>query len=238
MIEMLSDDILLNIFHHFLRASPQFWHTLSHVCQKWRQIIYEFPLGLRLRLHCTYGTPVLKTLAYWPPFPLVVDYGENHHPPTLEDEENIMAALEHTDRVRSISFTVSNSLLKKLGTISKPFLELEDLVLLSNDNSQLTLPSAFWWGHRLRTLHSNRIAFASLLQLLLPSQNLVNIQLDEIPSAIYFPPEAFANALRGVTQLQTLSLHFLSYPPRRNFLSLTPSSGDRVVLPLLTRFKY
>ena len=149
-----------------------------------------------------------------------------------------MAALEHTDRVRSISFTVSNSLLKKLGTISKPFLELEDLVLLSNDNSQLTLPSAFWWGHRLRTLHSNRIAFASLPQLLLPSQNLVNIQLDEIPSAGYFPPEAFANALRGVTQLQTLSLHFLSYPPRRNFLSLTPSSGDRVVLPLLTRFKY
>ena len=56
MIEMLSDDVLLNIFHHFLHASPQFWHTLTHVCQKWRQIIYESPLGLRLRLHCTYGT--------------------------------------------------------------------------------------------------------------------------------------------------------------------------------------
>jgi hypothetical protein len=238
MIKRLSDDVLLNIFQHFLHASPQLWHGLTHVCQKWRQIIFESPLGLRLRLHCTYGTPVLKALGYWPPFPLVVSYGEIHRPPALEDEDNIMAALEHTDRVRSISFTVSSSLLKKLSTISKPFLELEDLVLLSKDNSQLTLLSAFWWGHRLRTLHSTRVAFPSLPQLLLPSQNLVEIKLDEIPSAGYFSPEAFANALCGMSQLQTLALHFLSYPQCRNYLSLPPSPGDRVVLPVLTHFKY
>ena len=235
---MLSDDVLLNIFHHFLHASPQFWHTLTHVCQKWRQIIFESPLGLRLRLHCTYGTPVLKTLGYWPPFPLVINYGEIHRSPTPEDESNIMAALEHADRVRSINFTVSSTLLKKLSTISMPFLDLEDLVLLSKDNSQSTLPSTFWWGHRLRTLRSIRIAFPSLPQLLLPSQNLVDIQLDEIPSAGYISPEAFANALCGMTQLQTLSLHFLSLPPRRKFLSLPPLPGDRIVLPVLTRFKY
>jgi hypothetical protein len=238
MIEMLSDDVLLNIFHHFLHASPQLWYMLTHICQKWRQIIFESPLGLRLRLHCTYGTPVTKTLGYWPLFPLVVNYGEIHRPPAPEDEDNIMAALEHTDRVRSISFTISSSLLKKLSTISKPFLELEELVLLSKDDSQLTLPSTFWWGHRLRTLHSTRIAFPSLPQLLLPSQNLVDIQLDEIPRVGYFPPEAFANALCGMTQLQALSLHFLSCPPRRDYLSLPPSPGDRILLPALTHFKY
>jgi hypothetical protein len=238
MIEMLSDDVLLNIFHHFLHASPQFWHMLTHVCQKWRHIIFESPLGLRLRLHCTYGTPVLKTLGYWPTFPLVVNYGAIHRPPVPEDEDNIMAALKHTDRVRSISFTVSSSLMKKLSTISKPFLELEDLVLRSKDNSQFTLPSAFWWGHRLRTLHSTRVAFPSLPQLLLPSQNLVDIQLDEIPMVGYFSPEAFANALCGMTQLQTLSLHFLSLPPRRKYLTLPPLPGDRIVLPALTHFKY
>ena len=237
-IEMLSDDDLLIIFQHFLHASPQFWHTLTHICQKWRKIIYESPLGLRLRLYCTYGTPVLKTLGYWPPFPLIVNYGESQRPPTSEDEDNIMAALEHTDRVRSFSFTVSSSLLNKLSTISKPLLELEELVLFSKDKSQLALPSAFWWGHRLRTLHSTRVAFASLPQLLLPSQNLVNIKLDEIPSVGYFSPEAFANALCGMTQLQTLSLHFLSFPPRRKYLSLPPSPGDRVDLPVLTHFKY
>ena len=235
---MLPDDVLLNIFHHFLHACPQFWHTLTHVCQKWRQIIFESPLGLRLRLHCTYGTPVLKTLRYWPPFPLVINYGASQRSATPEDECNIMAALEHADRVRSINFTVSSTLLKKISTISKPFSELEDLVLLSKDNSQLTLPSTFWWGHRLRTLRSTGIAFPSLPQLLFPSQNPVDIQLDEIPSVGYVSPEAFANALCGMTQLETLSLHFLSYPPRRKYLSLPPSSGDRVVLPVLTRFKY
>ena len=238
MIEMLSDDVLLNIFHHFVHTSPQIWHFLTHVCQKWRQIVLEHPLGLRLQLHCTYGTPVLKTLGYWPPFPLVISYGAIHRPPTPEDENNIMAALEHTDRVRSIRFTVSSTLLKKLSTISKPFLELEDLVLLPEDNSQLTLPNTFWWGHRLRTLHSTRIAFASLPQLLTPSQNLVDIQLDEIPGAGYFSPEAFVYALCGMTQLQSLSVHFLPCPPRRNYLSLPPLPGDRVVLPVLTRFRY
>ena len=238
MIEILSDDDLLNIFHHFLHTSPQFWHTLTHVCQKWRQIIFKSPLGLRLQLHCTYGTPILKTLGYWPPFPLVVNYGAIHRPPTPEDEDNIMAALEHADRVRSISFTASSSLLNKLSTISKPFLGLEELVLLSKDNSKLALPSAFWWGHRLRTLRSTRVAFASLPQLLSPSQNLVDIQLDEIPSVGYFSPEAFANTLCGMTQLQTLSLHFLSLPPRRKYPTLPPMPGDRVVLPVLTHFKY
>ena len=75
MIEMLSEDVLLDIFHHYLRASPQFWHTLTHVCQKWRRLVLTSPLGLGLRLYCTYGTPVLKTLHYLPPFPVVVNYG-------------------------------------------------------------------------------------------------------------------------------------------------------------------
>ena len=240
MIEMISEDVLLDIFHHYLHASPQFWHTLTHVCQKWRRLILTSPLGLRLRLYCTYGTPVLQILRYLPPFPVVVNYGGVPPLPSLapEDEDNIMAALEHTDRVCSINVTISSSLLKKLSTISKPFSELEELVLLTQNNMQLTLPSAFWWGHRLRTLHSTRIAFPILPQLLFPSQNLVDLQLHEIPGAGYFSPEAFANALCGMMQLQSISLHFLSLPPRRNYLSLPPPPGDRVVLPALTRFKY
>ncbi|KAH9057894.1 hypothetical protein EDB87DRAFT_915041 [Lactarius vividus] len=41
-----------------------------------------------------------------------------------------------------------------------------------------------------------------------------------------------------MTQPETLSLHFLSLPPRRNYLRSPPPPGDRVVLPVLTRFKY
>ncbi len=159
-------------------------------------------------------------------------------PPAPEDEDNIMAALKQSDRVSSISLTVTSSLLEQLSTISEPFSELENLILLSRDNMQLTLPGAFRWGPRLRSLHSTRIAFPSFLQLLSLSQDIVDLQLHEIPNVGYFSPEAFANALSGMTQLRKLSLHFLSLPSRRNYLSLPPPSGERVVLPVLTCLKY
>ncbi|KAH9178398.1 hypothetical protein EDB89DRAFT_1171742 [Lactarius sanguifluus] len=239
-IGALSSGIVLIIFRHYLSDSPPLWVRLAHVCRRWRQVIFSSPLGLRLRLYCTHRMPALRNLDCWPPFPLVVNYGGflGLPLPAPEDEDNIMAALQQSDRVCSISLTVSSSLLQKLSTISEPFSDLEELVLLSQDNDQLTLPGAFWWGHRLRTLHSTRIAIPSLPQLLSPSQDLVDLQLHEIPGVGYFPPEAFANALCGMTQLETLSLHFLSFPSRRNYLYLPPPPEDHVVLPALTSFKY
>ena len=113
-IGVLSEDILLIIFRHYLNNSAPFWFRLVHVCRSWRRIIFASPLGLHLRLHCTYGTPVLKTLDHWPPLPIVLNYGGLPilRPPAPEDEDNIMAALEQSDRVCSINFTLSSSLLK------------------------------------------------------------------------------------------------------------------------------
>ncbi|KAH9028459.1 hypothetical protein EDB83DRAFT_2422631 [Lactarius deliciosus] len=81
-----------------LEQSPQ---VCVHVFQSWQQIIFGPPLGLHLRLYYTYGTPVLKTLHCWPPFPLVVNYGgfPRLRPPVPGDEDNIMTALEQSDRV-------------------------------------------------------------------------------------------------------------------------------------------
>ncbi|KAH9059959.1 hypothetical protein EDB87DRAFT_680655 [Lactarius vividus] len=239
-IEVLSDDILLDIFRHCLDLSPQIWPTLACVCQRWRHIVLASPLGLNLRLYCTYGTPVLKTLYYWPALPIIVKYGgvPNLDPPAPEDDDNIIAALKQSSHVCSISLTVTSSLLKSLSTISEPFLELEELVLLSQYNMQLTFPSTFRWGLRLRNLHSTRIAFPSFPQLLMPSKDLVDLQLHEIPGTGYFSPESFASALDGMTQLRSLSLHFLSSSPRRNHLSLPPSSEQRVALSALVSLKY
>ena len=239
-VEILSDDVLLETFRHYLNLSPRSWPTLAHVCQRWRQIVFTSPHSLDLRLYCTYGTPVLKTLDYWPPFPLVLNYGGSPMlgPPSLDDEENIMAALKQSNHVRSISLTVTSSLVEKLSKISEPFTELEEISLHSQDNLQLTLPSAFRWGSRLRTLHSTRIAFPSFPELLLPSKDLVDLQLDKIPSVGYFSPEAFTNALSVMTQLRSLSLHFLSFPPRRSYLGWHPQPGQRAVLPALSRLKY
>jgi hypothetical protein len=237
---MLDDDVLLNIFRHNLDETPRFWPTLACVCRRWRQIVLISPLGLNLRLHCTHGTPVLKALNCWPTLPIHIKYGglPNLNPPAPEDDDNIISALKQSDRIILIRLTVTRSLLGKLSLVSDPFLELEELTLFSRENTQPTLPSTFRWGPRLRTLHSTRIAFLSLPHLLLPSQVLVDIQLHEIPISGYFSPEAFANALTGVTQLQSLSLHFLSLRPRRNFLGLPPPPGERIVLPVLTHLKY
>ena len=239
-IEDLCDDILLSIFRLYLRDTPRFWPRLAWVCQKWRQIVFTSPLSLDLRLYCTYGTPVLKTLDVWSRLPIIVRYGgfPNFDPPALNDDDNIIAALKQFDRVCSIGLTVTKSLLKQLSAISESLSQLEELSLLSPDTMDLTLPSTFWWGSRLRTLHSTRVAFPVLPQLLLPSQNLVDLQLQEVPSAGYFSPEAFKNALSGMTHLQILTLHFISLPSRRNYHGLPSPSGERIPLPTLTRFKY
>ena len=184
--------------------------------------------------------PVQKTLECLPPFPLVVKYGgfPELNPPDLEDDDNIVASLKQSGRVSSINLTVTSSLIEKLPSITEPLSELEELVLLSRDNVQRTLPSAFRWGSRLRTLHLTRVAIPSFPLLLSPCQDLTDLQLHEIPTSGYFSPEAFANALTRVTNLRILSLHFLSFPPRRKYLALPPSPEERVVLPALTCFKY
>jgi hypothetical protein len=239
-IEIVSDDILLNIFRHYLVSTPKLWPILAHVCQGWRQVVLTSPLGLRLRLYCTYGTPVLKNLDCWPALPLIVQYGglSDLDPPAPEDDDNVVAALKQSARVTTINLTITKSLLEKLYAISEPFSQLEEQVLLSQDDMHLTLPTTFRWGPLLCALHWTRIAFSSFPQLILPSQDLVDLQLHETPSIGYFSPEEFADAVSGMTRLRTLSLHFLSFPPRRNFLRLPPQTGERHVLPSLRCLKY
>ena len=239
-IETLSEDILLNVFHHLLAATPCIWPILARVCRRWRQIILASPLGLNLRLDCTHGTPVLKFLDCWPALPINLKYGgvPNLDPPAPEDDDNIIAALKQSDRVSYIGVTVTSSLLDKLSAISEPLSELEELILLSQDEVQRTLPSTFLWGSRLRTLHLTGVAVPSLPSLLLPCQDLVDLQLHEIPNSGYFPPEEFANALSGTPQLRSLTLHLLSFPRRRSYLGSPPPPGERIVLAALTRLKY
>jgi hypothetical protein len=64
----------------------RWWYTLSHVCQRWRNIILRSASYLDLSLVCTYGTPVADMLAHSPPLPLVLDYAERPDI-TTDDEE-------------------------------------------------------------------------------------------------------------------------------------------------------
>jgi hypothetical protein len=172
---------------------------------------YHIP-ALQLQLFCTHGTPVLKTLNVWPTLPIVVQYGGSpvHDLPATENEDKVMAALNHSDCITSISLTVTNFLLEKLSAIERPFSALEDLVLLSQNGMQLTLPSTFQWGPRLCYLNTTRVTFPSLLQLLDSSKNLVDLCLHQVLNPSLFSPAAIMTALSRMVQLQSISLHFLS----------------------------
>ena len=233
----LSDKVLLKIFCHFLDASPRHWPTLMHICRKWRRIVFGSQRALRLQLFCTHGMAVLKTIDCFPALPIVVQYGGSQalDPPAPEDEDDIIAALTHSDRITSINLTVTSSLLKKLSAIKKSFEKLEHLILLSRDGMRLTLPNSFQWGPHLRHLHSTGIAFPALLQLLHLSRNLVDLHLHEVLDPSHTPPEALINALTNLIQLRSLSLHFL---PTVRHLSSPPPSGELVVLPALSRLNF
>jgi hypothetical protein len=180
------------MFRYYVDASPHFWPRLVHICRRWRRIVFTSHQHLRLRLLCTHGTPVLKTIECWPALPIVVEYGPHRGSPALDppapagdDDDDIMTALKHCRHVTSIDLTVTSSLRERFSAIKEPFSELEDLVLQSQDGLWMTLPGAFRWGPRLRRLHLKRIAIPELPQLLSSSMDLVDIQIHEMPGIEY-----------------------------------------------------
>ena len=190
--------------------------------------------ALRLRICCTRGTPALETLDHWPTLPIVVNFCEPLvlDPPAPKDDDNVLSALTQSCRVISISLTVTTPLLKKISAVGRPFSKLEDLALLSQDGMQLSLPSTFRWGPRLRSLRLTRISSPSLTRLLYSSTNVVNLQLHEIPGC-QISPATLANALSQMAQLQSLSLHFLSTSNHMVF-PFPSESGERNILSTLS----
>ena len=239
-IESVTDGVLLNIFRYFLDVSPRDWPRLVHTCCKWRRIVLASQRTLRLQLFCTHGTPVQKSLDCWRTLPIIVEYGGSLtlDPPVPEDEDDIIAALKQSDRVISISLTVTSSLMEKLSAIEKPFSELQDLVLLSRDGVPLTLPSTFRCGQHLRCFHSTGIAFPSLLQPLCSSSftNLTDVQLHDAFLPRQVSPDVLKNILSKMPRLRSLSLHFC--PTTHYRFPLVPLYGERVVLSFLKHLNY
>jgi hypothetical protein len=65
--------------------------------------------------------------------------------------DNIIATLKQPNRVSCINLTITRPFLSKIiSMIEGPFSERDELVLLSQDNMQLAMPSAFRWGPHIR----------------------------------------------------------------------------------------
>jgi hypothetical protein len=220
------------------------WRTLVHVCQRWRYLIFASPLSLDLQLLCTYRTPVRRILGYWPPLPLIVDYymdldadeGKSVIP---SYEDDIIAALEHADRVRYVGVSVTSSLLEKMAAVTQePFPILTHLWLTSKDGDVPVLHETFFGGSvpRLRVARFDGIPFPELPTLLLSATDLVELQLINIPKTGYISPEAMVAGLSVLPRLETLSIGIqspTSFPERR-----CRPPPTRVIFPSLSTFTF
>jgi len=222
------------------------------VCQQWRSLVFASRHRLDLRLLCTYGTPVRKTLDCWPPLPIVVRYSDRMglRPPSADDDDDddddIIAALQHRDRVCEVELTVGSSLFAKLSPLlQKPFPSLESLTLRPRDNVALVLPPTAFLGTstpRLRNLYLDAIAPPALPTFLPSSRDLVCLRLQRVPGDAYIPPDALLASLAVTTQLKILCVQFAAptTPPSYPTTSTPPSPPVRrvVVLPALSYFEF
>jgi hypothetical protein len=247
---MLPDGVLLEIFDCYRMDSsrygitfrPSSWLSLVHVCQRWRNIMFASPSRLDLTLLCTYGTPVRKNLGCWPPLPIVVDYFTSwgRRSPASNYEDDIIAALEHPDRVRRLKLDVTNAQLAMVASVMQvPFPMLTDLCLSSNDQNVPVLPDAFLGGsapQSLRQIYLEGISFPSLPTILLSASNLVYLRLEDIPQNGYISPEAMVTGLAALIRLDSLWIWFK--PQSSRLEQRHPPLSTRVILPSLTALNF
>jgi hypothetical protein len=228
-IDVLPDDVLLAIFDFcvdqdvaqgpFLRllfAEPtkkkiEAWQLLVHVCRRWRCIVFGSPLRLNLQLLCTAKTPARDTLDVWPALPLFIRSRGNDQ---TESVDNIIAVLEHSDRVCQIDLKAvrSRHWEKVSAAMQEPFPELTHLKLHSSrhDETVPALPGSFLGGSapRLQELKLDRVPFPGLPKLLLSTTYLVTLHLEIIPHSGYISPEAMVTCLSVLGSLEDLCLFF------------------------------
>ena len=230
------------------------WQRLVHVCQKWRKIIFSAPRRLNLVLICEDGKPVRNTLYVWPPLLIkMFYYGIQKSTGDVkskfgDDVDNIIAALEHKDRVCEMTLlnAPSSEMEEMLAAMQEPFPELTDLKLRPSspfgEAPVVRLPDSFLGGSApcLRTLSLDRFLFPFLgLQKLLSSASGLNsLFLMNIPDSMYFSPGAIVTCLSTLTSLEDLDITFQSPRSRPVRESRSPPPLTRILLPALTKLTF
>jgi hypothetical protein len=246
-IGTLPDDILLIIFYFcqedqsnvfplwWFAFSNQFavWYRLVQICRRWRNLVLGSPIYLNLHLLCNEKTPVRDMLHIWPRLPILV---RSH---VYGSRDNIIAALEHRDRVCRISISHICSELERFVTVmQESFPALTHLDLGLNKPTP-PLPDTFLGGSapHLRFLRLCGIPFPGLPKLLLATNDLVQLRLLSIPHTGYFSPETIVAALSNLTRLQDLAIGFASPASRPQGTRRSPPQ-TRAVLPSLTELYF
>ena len=251
-IDDLPDDVLLAIFDFYVveyqypgfvnfdtKREIESWQSLVHVCRRWRDLVFASPRRLNLRLWCTPTTSARMSLNVWPALPLLIHSGRN------SPVDNVIAQLEHSDRIREIDIYLkryTSRKIEKLWTAMQvPFPELTALRLAHEDSSSVpVLPDSFLGGSapRLRSLFLTSIPFPGIPNLVLSATHLVRLSLYNIPDSGYISPEAMATCLSALSSLERLRLEFQSPQSCPDLETQPPFLPTRSVLPSLTAFDF
>ena len=244
-IDSLPSIALLGIFGFYLSTYNSSWPTLVHVCRRWRNLVFKSPHRLNVELSCTFGRPARAALGIWPPLPISI-LG-NKYKRNGGDVDNIVAALEHNDRVCKISlWDVSSSELEKyFAVMGEPFLSLTSLELQWDDDEIAKVargPDSFLGGSaphlQSLTLSGIPIPFLGLQKLLLSANGLVHLRLRNIPHSVYFSPDDITTVISALTKLQNIELTFQSPRSRPIRENRRPPPTMRTLLPALTYMKF
>ena len=173
-----------------------------------------------------------ERLHIWPKLPIIlrVDHG------VYETADNIIAALEHHDRIYEIHVHgVSDDqldLLVKAMEVSFP--ALTRLYLDCIDNTAPFCSESFLGrpAPNLQSLDLANIEFPAFPNLLLSAKHLVCLSLVDITDSAY---EAMVDCMSSLTRLQTLLVH-LQHPSFQIHPYRPPTT--RTVLPVLTSLNF
>ena len=225
-IETLPDHPLLEMFSFYVEeahGSSEYliseridaWHTLVHVCQRWRSLVFASSRRLDLGILCTTTRPLREILDIWPTLPIVI-WCEEFGSTILVGAENIVSALGQPGRVSRISFLglpLSDfSRFTAIMDTSFPMLTHLELDPYDDGGQEAILEDSFLGGSApcLRSLHLYGVTFPALHKLLLSANDLVDLRLIGIPYSGYISPEGMASCLSCLTKLEVLRLRFTS----------------------------
>ena len=256
-IRHLPNELLLHIFffHRLLSGTnnrpPSVawkWHTLAHVCQRWRELIFTSLRHLEAHLVIPRKSPETP-LDSWPALPLSVWCDSSYFNLSEEEKADIVAAFKYSDRIREIHLPMAIGYSFWTSIRNKSFPELEHLALSGIPGYPVPLSHEFLGGatsspRRLRSIFLSYIHLPSLPQLLFSSRDLVSLHLGYYTLThhgfISISPEDLSTALSATTKLEYLYIHcvpgFVASPPELR--SANSSPFILTVLPALTYFHF
>ena len=242
-IGMLTDDVLLEVFKIYVDERHvdywdyrhfDKWHTLVHVCRRWRNLVFISPRHLNVQLLWRPKRSVEKMLDIWPELPICIyDYGFR-----VVATKNDAAALKLNDRVSQIRlFNCSDMTWERYApSMQYLFPTLTHLCVQPYSPIEEVISDSFLGGSApcLQDLLLDSIPFPALPKLLLSATNLVRLTLWNIPHSGYISPQSMATCISALTRLESLSLTFESPRSRPGRASQISRPHTPTLHPALT----